>query len=105
MKPKHNDIFDFQNFYFDDDGLPHLKSHTCGNCGHVVHRPEDEHLFLDDDDMPVGLVVQTDCPNCRHKIFSACGSPEFVTFVQVAISTSSYPFTATRARMSTESFQ
>lgn len=104
MKPKQNGIFDFEHFDFDDEGLPHLKSHTCGNCGYVAHHPEEQQLFLDDDEMPIGLVVQTDCPKCTHKIFSACGSPEFVTFVQVAISSSDYPFTATRSRMATESF-
>lgn len=101
-KPKHNAIFDYQHFYFDDDGYPHLKSHVCGNCGHVVEQPEDQELFLDDQGEPVGLVVQTPCPKCSHQIFSACGAPDFVDFVQSALSVSGIePFAPKRSRFST----
>lgn len=74
---KRFDHFDQRYCFFDDEGLPHLKKHTCGGCGHTC-QPDDQTLFTDDDGKPDGIVAMTDCPDCSNTIISALGSPEFM---------------------------
>lgn len=72
--------FDSPNVVFDDDGLPHLREHTCGRCDHTC-QPADQSLFTDDDGTPEGLIAMSPCPGCGAAIVSALGHPDFMDWV------------------------